>query len=504
MQYLPIFVDLQQKTVLVVGGGHIAQRKIALLREAGAQVRVVAQELISELAQLWQAGEITWLARQFTPNHLEDVALVVTATDDSALNQQVFEQAKSKNLWVNTVDNQTQCSFIFPSIIDRSPVQIAISSAGKAPVLARLLREKLEAILPQHLATMAQLAGRWRSQVKGHLSNIRQRRYFWESLFENTTFQRLSEQRHIQQAEVFLEKELKKAAQHFVANTKDISQNAPSTLRAMGEVVLVGAGPGDAGLLTLKGLQAIQRADVILYDALVSEEILALTRRDADKVLVGKRAQQTSISQQQINQLLIQHALQGKRVVRLKGGDPFVFGRGGEELQALKAEGIPFSVVPGITAAVGVTAYAGIPLTHRDYAQSVTFITGHLQAKGQPLDWAALANSHHTLVVYMGVLKSEEIQQQLLRGGRDAHTPVAVISRGTSENQQIHIGTLQNLTQLAELAEKPALLVIGDVVALQQNLHWFGEEAIHVETSLLLEKTVDVLVDEEMSCRKAA
>lgn len=461
MQYLPIFIDLQQKTVLVVGGGHIAQRKIHLLLQAGATVHVVAQELTVELEQLRQDGLIVWLAQRFEPVLLNNISLVIAATDDCETNQFVFESAQARHIWVNTVDEQSQCSFIFPSIIDRSPIQIAISSAGTSPVLVRLLREKLEQWLPQHLASMAQIAGKWRQKVKAKITNIRHRRYFWESVFQHPTFQQMNASRQWGQAEQWLEQQL------------SMPSNTPAV--GVGEVTLVGAGPGDAGLLTLKGLQAIQRADVILYDALVSEEVLNLARRDADKVLVGKRAQQTSISQAQINQLLIQHAKQGKRVVRLKGGDPFIFGRGGEELQALNAAGIPFSVVPGITAAVGVAAYAGIPLTHRDYAQSVTFLTGHQQASNQKLDWQALANSHTTLVVYMGILRVEDIQQQLLAHGKPAITPVAIISQGTLPQQQVRVGTLQSLVELAHDAQKPALLVIGEVVSLQSHLQWFGE-----------------------------
>lgn len=461
MQYLPIFIDLHQKTVLVVGGGHIAQRKIHLLLQAGATVHVVAQALTVELEQLRQDGQIIWLAQRFEPILLNNISLVIAATDDGDTNQFVFESAQARHIWVNTVDEQSQCSFIFPSIIDRSPIQIAISSAGTSPVLVRLLREKLEQWLPQHLASMAQIAGKWRHKVKAKIANIRHRRYFWESVFQHPTFQQMNASRQWGRAEQWLEQQL------------STPSNTPSV--GVGEVTLVGAGPGDAGLLTLKGLQAIQRADVILYDALVSEEVLNLARRDADKVLVGKRAQQTSISQAQINQLLIQHAKQGKRVVRLKGGDPFIFGRGAEELQALKAVGIPFSVVPGITAAVGVAAYAGIPLTHRDYAQSVTFLTGHQQANGQKLDWQALANSQTTLVVYMGILRVEDIQQQLLVHGKPAITPVAIISQGTLPQQQVRVGTLQSLVELAHDAQKPALLVIGEVVSLQSHLQWFGE-----------------------------
>ena len=470
MQYLPIFVDLAEKNVLVVGGGHIALRKIDLLRQAGANIQIVAEQLIAPLHKLWQAGKVNWIAQHFTPAQLQSVYLVVTATNDTQLNQQIFQLAQAENRLVNTVDDQSHCSFIFPSIIDRSPVQIAISSAGTAPVLVRLLREKLEALLPQHLSTMAEIAGRWRGKVKQSLAQLKQRRYFWETLFNHPQFEQLTKNQQVAQAEQFLADQL---------------QQVPSSL---GEVTLVGAGPGDAGLLTLKGLQAIQQADVVFYDALISEQILALVRRDADKILVGKRAGKLSITQEQINALLVSYAQQGKRVVRLKGGDPFVFGRGGEELQALQQANIPFSVVPGVTAAVGATAYAGIPLTHRDYAQSVIFITGHRQANGKPLAWHSLAQPNTTLVIYMGTLKAQEIQTQLLTHGRTANTPIAVISQGTLSQQHTQIGTLENLAQLAEQAEKPALLVIGEVVALQQQLQWFGQSATEYVTATSTQK----------------
>lgn len=459
MQYLPIFLDLTTKPVLVVGGGHIALRKIELLRQAGAQINIVAEQLIAPLQQLWQDGKVNWLAQQFSPTQLQAHYLVVTATNDAQLNRRIFQLAQAEHRLVNTVDDQAHCSFIFPSIIDRSPVQIAISSGGSAPVLARLLREKLEALLPQHLSTMAEIAGRWRTRVKQTLTQLKQRRYFWETLFNHPQFEHLTKNQHIAQAEEFLADHLQQSA------------------AISGEVTLVGAGPGDAGLLTLKGLQAIQQADVVFYDALVSSQVLALIRRDADKILVGKRAGKLSIAQEQINALLVKYAQQGKRVVRLKGGDPFVFGRGGEELQALQQAKIPFSVVPGVTAAVGATAYAGIPLTHRDYAQSVIFITGHRQANGKPLAWHALAQANTTLVIYMGTLKAQEIQNQLLAHGRAANTPIAVISQGTLTQQHTQIGQLQQLATLAEQAEKPALLVIGEVVALQQQLQWFGAAA---------------------------
>ena len=458
MNYLPIFVDLKQRPVLVVGGGHVAVRKIDALLKAQAQVLVVAKQLNSTLASWVDAGKVTWFAKKFDEAQVKQVYLIIAATDDNALNQRVFQAAQAEQRLVNVVDEQPLCSYIFPSIIDRSPVQIAISSGGASPVLIRLLREKLEALIPQNVGMMSEISSRWRHRVKQAFGQLTQRRRFWEQLFTDQAFQRLTENHQQEQAERLLAQKL----------------NEPNEV--IGEVSLVGAGPGDAGLLTLKGLQAIQQADVVLYDALVSEAILELVRRDADKIFVGKRAGQHSVLQQDTNQLLVKYAKQGKRVVRLKGGDPFVFGRGGEELAVLKQAGISFSVVPGITAALGATAYAGIPLTHRDYAQSAMFITGHLKPDTSHSNWESLARSHQTLVVYMGTIKASELSEQLQKHGRASDTPVAVISHGTLPHQKVQTGILSELAELAEQAETPALIVIGEVVKLHSELAWFGQQ----------------------------
>lgn len=458
MDYLPLFANLKNRPVLVVGGGAIALRKIELLLKAQAQVWVVAAELGSGVQHLHQQGKLRWLAQQFDEAQLDTVFLAIAATDDHALNHRVFEAAQARHRLVNVVDDQPRCSFIFPSIINRSPLQIAISSGGAAPVLARLWREKLEALLPQHMGAMAHVASRWRHRVKARFPKLAQRRRFWEKLFTHPTFHRLTESHQHTHAE------------HFV------QQQIDSDLPVIGEVSLVGAGPGDAGLLTLKALQSLQQADVVLYDALVSDQVLELVRREAERIFVGKRAGHNVMRQDDINRLLVEYARKGKRVVRLKGGDPFVFGRGGEELEALKDAHIPFEVIPGITAALGATAYAGIPITHRDYAQAATLITGHCQPDGQPLDWKALAQSRQTLVVYMGTIKAAELAAKLQAHGRHADTPVAVISHGTQATQQVRTGTLQELAQLAQQAATPALLVIGEVVSLHHKLCWFGQQ----------------------------
>lgn len=462
MDYLPIFADLKQRPVLVVGGGDVAARKVSLLQRAGAEIRIVAQSLSPELEQQRQQGRVLWLGRTFDPQQLDDVFLAIAATDDNALNAAVFAEADKRRVLANVVDDQPRCSFIFPSIIDRSPLVVAVSSSGQAPVLARLLREKLEALLPASLGQMAQVAGRWRGQVKQRLASIGERRRFWENTFGGR-FATLVANGQTAQAERQLEQDLHR----FAAGDEG----------AQGEIALVGAGPGDVGLLTLRGLQVMQQADVVLYDHLVSGEILDLVRRDAERICVGKRAGAHSVIQEETNRLLVELAQQGKRVVRLKGGDPFIFGRGGEELQVAAAAGIPFQVVPGVTAAAGATAYAGIPLTHRDHAQSVTFITGHCRPDGDGLDWADLARARQTLAIYMGTMKAADISQRLIAHGRDAATPVAVISRGTRADQQVQIGTLEQLEYLAQRAPLPALLVIGEVVELHHQIAWFGHQS---------------------------
>ncbi|EMG3686039.1 uroporphyrinogen-III C-methyltransferase [Serratia marcescens] len=462
MDYLPIFADLKQRPVLVVGGGDVAARKVDLLQRAGAEIRIVAQSLSPELEQQRQQGQLLWLGKTFDPQQLDEVFLAIAATDDNALNAAVFAEADKRRVLANVVDDQPRCSFIFPSIIDRSPLVVAVSSSGQAPVLARLLREKLEALLPASLGQMAQVAGRWRGQAKQRLASIGERRRFWEKAFGGR-FATLVANGQTAQAERQLEQDL----QSFAAGDEG----------AQGEIALVGAGPGDVGLLTLRGLQVMQQADVVLYDHLVSGEILDLVRRDAERICVGKRVGAHSVIQEETNRLLVELAQQGKRVVRLKGGDPFIFGRGGEELQVAAAAGIPFQVVPGVTAAAGATAYAGIPLTHRDHAQSVTFITGHCRPDGDGLDWADLARARQTLAIYMGTMKAADISQRLIAHGRAADTPVAVISRGTRADQQVQIGTLDQLEHLAQRAPLPALLVIGEVVELHHQIAWFGHQS---------------------------
>lgn len=454
MDYLPLFASVKGRAVLLVGGGEVALRKARLLLDAGARLTLVAPQLHPELAAL--AVGHPHHAAEFEPAHLDGQVLVIAATDDEVVNAAVARESEARGLWVNVVDDPANSSFIFPSIIDRSPIMVAISSGGQAPVLARLLRERLEALFPQHLGALARLSGALRDKVKQTFASLADRRRYWERVMVSSQLAHLLERNEEAPARQWLEDELGRES------------------REGGEVVLVGAGPGDPGLLTLKGLQQIQQAEVVLYDQLVSPQVMNLVRRDAERISVGKKAGAHSVPQHEINALLVELARMGKRVVRLKGGDPFMFGRGAEELEAVKAAGIPFSVVPGITAASGATAYAGIPLTHRDHAQSAVFITGHCQQDGREPDWPALAASQQTLVIYMGLMSSPRLQQQLIEHGRSPETPVALIERGTTPSQRLLTGKLSQLAELAAGAESPALIVVGEVVSLADTLNWYG------------------------------
>ncbi|CAJ1760247.1 siroheme synthase CysG [Aeromonas veronii] len=455
MDYLPIFCRLDNKPVLLVGGGEVAERKARLLLDAGAQLTVVAPELDPELAELAANGSIEWLAGEFASEQLAGKWLVVAATDRREVNALVYQSANRARIFANVVDDPKRSSFIMPSIIDRSPLMVAISSGGKAPVLARLLREKLEALLPQHLGVVAAFAGSLRDRVKARFASMGERRRFWERLLgADLLGQALARGDH--------------ASAHRLADSLFADESHSS-----GEVVLVGAGPGDPGLLTLHALRQMQQADVVVYDRLVSDEVMALVRRDAKRIFVGKQAGNHCVPQEGINQLLLEEAQKGQRVVRLKGGDPFIFGRGGEELETLVGSGIGFQVVPGITAASGCAAYAGIPLTHRDHAQSVRFVTAHGKGGARDLDWPLLAKDKQTLVFYMGLSSCATIREQLLAHGKGGDTPVALIERGTQPCQRVIRGTLDELPALAVGVESPALIMVGSVVTLADRLAWF-------------------------------
>ncbi|EOC1309682.1 uroporphyrinogen-III C-methyltransferase [Cronobacter dublinensis] len=457
MDHLPIFCQLRNRACLLVGGGDVAERKARLLLEAGATLTVNALAFAPQFEAWAEQGMLTLAPGAFDARLLDECWLVIAATDDDEVNNAVSDAAEARRIFCNVVDAPKQASFIMPSIIDRSPLMVAVSSGGTSPVLARLLREKLEALLPQHLGKVAGYAGQLRRRVKQTFSSMSERRRFWEKFFVNDR----------------LAQSLANDDEQAVTRITDTLLNEP--LDDRGEVVLVGAGPGDPGLLTIKGLQQIQQADIVVYDRLVSDDIMNLVRRDADRVFVGKRAGFHCVPQEEINQILLREAQHGKRVVRLKGGDPFIFGRGGEELETLCEAGIPFSVVPGITAASGCSAYAGLPLTHRDYAQSVRLITGHLKNGGE-FDWHNLAAEKQTLVFYMGLNQAAAIQEKLIEHGMDPAMPVALVENGTSVKQRVVTGELTGLGALAQQVESPSLIIVGRVVALRDKLNWFSSK----------------------------
>lgn len=454
MDYLPLFHKLQGGRVLVVGGGEIALRKARLLADAGAALRVVAPDVDGQLAALAREGGGEVLVRGYQAADLVGCRLVIAATDDPGLNAQVSADAQALSLPVNVVDAPALCTVIFPAIVDRSPLVVAVSSGGDAPVLARLIRAKLEAWIPSAYGELAGLAARFRDKVKALYPDVNQRRGFWETVFQGPVAER---QLAGQGAEA------EKLLQAMV-------DGAP--VQQGGEVYLVGAGPGDPDLLTFRALRLMQQADVVLYDRLVAPAIIEMCRRDAERIYVGKRRADHAVPQDQINRLLVDLAQQGKRVLRLKGGDPFIFGRGGEEIEELAEHGIPFQVVPGITAASGCSAYGGIPLTHRDYAQSVRFVTGHLKDGTSNLPWDDLVAPAQTLVFYMGLVGLPTICAELIRHGRAASTPAALVQQGTTRNQRVFTGTLADLPALVAQHEvhAPTLVIVGEVVQLREKL----------------------------------
>lgn len=458
MDYLPLFTDINNKRCLVVGGGSIALRKARLLAQAGARVCVVAPEIEAGLFDIAQRSRGDVFQRNYTTADLHDIALVIAATDDNAVNAQVSADAQQRHLPVNVVDAPALCSVILPSIVDRSPVMIAVSSGGQSPVLARQLRAKLESLIPSAYGRLAALVGKFRARAAQRFPDIDERRKFWEEIIDGPI------------AELMLAGREQAAETQLAERIDDARSVAP-----IGEVYLVGAGPGDPDLLTFKALRLMQKADVVLYDRLVADEIVDLCRRDAERIYVGKARSDHAVPQQEINQQLVDLALQGKKVLRLKGGDPFIFGRGGEEIELLAANNVPFQVVPGITAASGCASYSGIPLTHRDYAQSVRFVTGHLRDGTTNLPWSELVHSGQTVVFYMGLVGLPEICSQLIAHGRTADTPIALIQQGTTRHQRVITGTLADMPQRVEGQgiKAPTLIIVGEVVQLHQKLAWF-------------------------------
>lgn len=466
MDWLPLFVRLRHRPVVVIGGGGIAERKIDWLIKAQADITVIAPEINADVKAWLVAGELQHVAAEFDASQLDQAELVIAATDDAAVNQAVAVAAKARQVLVNVVDTPDLCDFVFPSIVDRSPVVIAIGTGGKAPVLARQLKAELETRLPTSYGQLATVAGEWRQRVKQHIPTMRGRLKFWERFFDGPVAE------HVLRGD-------ESAAEQWIQQHLAASHAEAEGSQTLGEVYLVGGGPGNPDLLTFRALKLMQQCDVVLYDRLVSAEVLALVRRDAERINVGKSADRHPVPQQQINQLLIEHAQQGKRVLRLKGGDPFIFGRGGEEISELTAAGISFQVVPGITAANGCAAYAGIPLTHRDYSQSCVFVTGHMQNNELALNWSALAAPRQTVVFYMGVKSLPVITEQLIRHGLPASHPVAIVQQGTTSAQRVITGTLNDIAEQAVTAGivPPSLTIVGEVVRCREDLAWYTSAA---------------------------
>ena len=462
MQNYPIFMNLQNQPCLVVGAGPVALRKIRLMINAGAKITVIAPEICEEI-QTEFADKINYQARKFNEDDIHGYRLITAATNFPEVNQHVSELAQAHNIPVNVVDQPELCSFITPAIIDRSPVLVAVSTGGGAPVLARNLRTKLEAFIPATYGKLAETMNRYRDKLKVAVPEERDRRIFWEKVVQGNIAEQFFSGRDTE-GEALLQKAIEQAGQ--------TNKNTTET----GEVWLIGAGPGDPDLLTFRALRLMQQADVVLYDRLVSPEILNLTRRDADRIYVGKKRADHAVPQGEINQLLVDLALEGKTVVRLKGGDPFIFGRGGEEIELLAESGVPFQIVPGITAASGCATYAGIPLTHRDHAQSCSFVTGHLKDGTVDLNWKALATPNQTVIIYMGLVGLPTICEKLIEHGVSKNMPIALVQQGTTQNQKVFTGTLDTMVDLIKDKEvhAPTLIIIGSVVSLQDKLNWFN------------------------------
>ena len=475
MEFFPVFIDLREQVVVLAGAGTVAERKARLLIQASARVRVVARELNPQFQDWLAEGRVEYLGQEYRHEQLQGARLVFAASNDHELNSRIFADAELAGVLVNVVDDPSHCRFISPAIIDRSPVQVAISTGGSSPVLARVIRGWIERLLPLGLGKVASAAGTLRHSVKAGLPQPA-RRGFWEKLLQEKAVRSWSLQEEGQ-----VRRQMQFALSESVVSGQDRSSEAES--REAGKVYLVGAGPGRADLLTLRALHVLGQADVILHDQLVSDEVLGLARRDADRIDVGKRAGDHHRSQEEIHALMLREARQGRTVIRLKGGDPFIFGRGGEELEFLHEHGIPYEVVPGISAALACAAYSGIPLTHRDHASALTFVTGHAAAgkvslRHSGVEWQAIAGEGRTMVIYMGLKQAGSIRRELLQAGISGDLPVALVANGSRENQRVVHGVVSQLPQLAAGIHPgaPTLLIIGQVAALGSNLGWFRQQ----------------------------
>lgn len=460
MEFFPLYLRLQQRAVLVVGGGEVAARKVRLLHRAGALIHVVSPKLCEELKELAACGDIRWEQRLCEASDVNPaLALVIAATNDDAINARLAQWAQAAHVWVNVVDHPALCSAITPAIVDRSPLIVAISSGGTAPVYIRRLRAWLEQQLPANLGQLLSWAGGWRRRIRTAVPQSLMRLRLWEWVFEGPVSTQVL------------------AGQSAVADAMLAARLHRQAATNSGEVWLVGAGPGDPDLLTVRAMRRLQQADVVVYDRLVGDKVMNLVRRDAERIDVGKRRANHTLPQEDINALLVKLAREGKRVLRLKGGDPFVFGRGGEEISELMEAGVPFEVIPGITAANGASSYAGIPLTHRDHAQSCIFVTGHPRENGElQLPWSALVNTGQTVVIYMGVSRLADICSRLIEAGAPHDRPAALIENATREDQRVIVANLSTLPVQPAIqdVQGPGLVIVGDVVRLRSQLSWRG------------------------------
>jgi uroporphyrin-III C-methyltransferase/precorrin-2 dehydrogenase/sirohydrochlorin ferrochelatase len=462
MDLLPVFQDVKGRPVLVVGGGTAAARKAELASRAGAALTVIASRLCEDMARLVDERGIAHRTGGVELADLEGCALAFGASDDMALNERVHDLAVAAGVPVNVVDRPDLCQFIMPAILDRDGVVVAVSSGGEAPLLTRMMKARFETLIPAAYGRLARFGGAWRNRVREAIADGDLRRRFWERVFEGTI------------AELVFAGRESEAAHAMEAELEDA---AGATVRGpVGEVWLVGAGPGDPDLLTFRALRLMQQAEVVLYDRLIGDGIMNLVRRDAERIYVGKAPKDHTVPQEEIGRMLVRLAREGRRVLRLKGGDPFIFGRGGEEIEALAAEGIPFQVVPGITAASGCASYAGIPLTHRDHAQACVFVTGHGKHEKLGLDWEALIRPNQTIVIYMGLAMLTDLVREYCAHGGPADMPAAIVERGTRPDQRIVAGRIRDLPELAGKAGlgPPSLIIIGSVVTLRRDLAWFG------------------------------
>ena len=461
MDHLPIFFDVKNQPVIIVGGGTLAARRADMTLRAGAKVLQFAETLSDEFIDIKQNPNFTHLTEPLAAHHFKDARLAYGATENDQADKHVYDLAKAASVPVNVADSPDLCDFITPSILDRSPLIVAIYTAGTSPILGRMIKARLETMLPAAYGQFTNFLGQYRAEVMNRIKDGALRRRFWERVMDGPVLDHVLSG-HNEDAIAEINREL---------NSFTDGGHQHKT----GEVYLVGAGPGDPDLLTFRALRLMQRADIVLYDRLVGDGILNLVRRDAERVYVGKQAKDHSVPQEDISKWLVEYARKGKRVLRLKGGDPFIFGRGGEEIETLSEHGIPFQIVPGITSASGAATYAGIPLTHRDHAQACIFVTGHGKDGRFDLDWESLIQPSQTVCIYMGLIHLTELMGEFIRRGADRDLPAAAIFKGTRREQTVITGTIATLPKQVIQSELrgPAMIIIGSVVSLRDKLKWY-------------------------------